>query len=94
MLSVSFRVPHPPCPVPCGIAVGLDDHIRKIVKINGYVNCIDGFTDQPAVINGCSDLFVELWGDNGKHARAAIGVSGLPAGVPVEIEAIFEIGGQ
>jgi enamine deaminase RidA (YjgF/YER057c/UK114 family) len=70
------------------------DRIRKIVKINGYVNCIVGFTDQPAVINGCSDLFVELWGDNGKHARAAIGVSGLPAGVPVEIEAIFEIGGQ
>lgn len=67
------------------------DRISGIIKINGYVNCVPGFTKQPAVINGCSDLFVELWGEKGKHARAAIGVTGLPAGVPVEIEGIFEI---
>jgi enamine deaminase RidA (YjgF/YER057c/UK114 family) len=55
------------------------------------VNAVPGFTDQPKVINGCSDLFVEVFGERGKHARSAVGMGSLPANIPVEIECIIEV---
>lgn len=72
-------------------ALGSLNRVKRILKVNGYVNSGPEFRDQPAVINGCSDLFVELLGDAGRHARAAIGVSSLPQGIAVEIEAIVDI---
>ena len=63
----------------------------KIVKILGFVNSTENFIEQPKVINGCSDLLVEYFGDKGKHARSAVGVYVLPNNIPVEIEAIIEI---
>ena len=60
--------------------------------IGGFVNSSPDFTDQPKVVNGASDLIVAVFGDKGPHARAAVGVAQLPAGVAVEVEAIFEIG--
>ena len=71
-------------------AVGLDN-IARVVKVVGFVNSAPGFTAQPGVINGASDLFVEVFGEAGRHARSAIGVSELPLGTPVEVEAIFEV---
>jgi enamine deaminase RidA (YjgF/YER057c/UK114 family) len=65
--------------------------VRRVVKLTGFVNSSDGFRDQPKVINGCSDLLVEVFGEAGKHARSAVGVSGLPENITVEIEAIFEV---
>lgn len=65
--------------------------LKRVVKLAGFVNCTADFTDQPKVINGASDLLVALLGDAGRHARSAVGVSSLPLGVAVEIEAIFEI---
>lgn len=70
--------------------IGLDKVI-KVIKILGLVNCTEDFYQQPKVINGCSDLFVEYFGDKGKHARSALGVYVLPNNIPVEIEAILEI---
>ena len=68
------------------------DRVKRIVKLTGFVNCVDGFGQQPAVINGCSDLMVQLFGPvKGAHARSAVGTNALPLGVPVEIEAIIEI---
>ena len=67
------------------------DKVTKIVKLNGFVNSTDDFKDHPTVINGASDLMVSIFGDIGRHARAAVGVSSLPLGVSVEIEGIFEI---
>lgn len=67
------------------------DRIKRIVKVNGYVRSSPGFGDQPKVINGASELLLEIFGDDGKHARTAIGVSELPFGAPVEIEMIAEI---
>ena len=71
-------------------AVGLDNVVR-VVKVVGFVNSAPGFTAQPGVINGASDLFVEVLGEAGRHARSAVGVSELPLGTPVEVEAIFEV---
>lgn len=65
--------------------------VKRIVKVTGFVNCTDDFTTQPKVINGASDLLVAVFGDKGRHARAALGMSSLPAGAPVEIELIAEI---
>lgn len=65
--------------------------ISRLVKLVGFVNCTGEFTEQPAVINGASDFMVEVLGDRGSHARSAVGVGSLPFGVPVEIEAIFEL---
>jgi enamine deaminase RidA (YjgF/YER057c/UK114 family) len=65
--------------------------VRRVVKLTGFVNASDDFRDHPKVINGCSDLLVDVFGDAGRHARSAIGVSGLPENITVEIEAIFEI---
>jgi len=68
------------------------DRVKRLVKVIGFVQCTTEFDQQPAVINGCSDLFAEVFGpDDGVAARSAIGAAALPANVPVEIEAIFEI---
>jgi len=67
------------------------DNIVRIVRVVGYVNGIPGFTSQPAVINGASELFLKIWEDAGKHARSAIGVAELPLNAPVEIELTVEV---
>lgn len=63
----------------------------EALKLLGMVNAVPGFTDQPKVINGCSDLFVEVLGERGRHARSAVGMGSLPSNMPVEIEAIMRI---
>jgi enamine deaminase RidA (YjgF/YER057c/UK114 family) len=68
------------------------DRVRRCLRLGGFVNCTPEFGDMPAVVNGASDLMVEVFGDAGRHARAAVGVSSLPAGVSVEVEGTFEIG--
>ena len=65
--------------------------VVRVVKLTGFVNATDDFRDHPKVINGCSDLLVEVFGEAGRHARSAVGVSGLPENISVEIEAIFEV---
>ncbi len=72
-------------------ALGALDRIERIVKLGGFVNGVPGFTDQPKVINGASDLLVEIFGDKGLHARSAVGAQGLPLGVPVEIDAVIAV---
>jgi len=72
-------------------ALGDLDRIHACVKLTGFVNSTPEFVDHPKVINGASDLMVEVFGDSGKHARAAVGASSLPLGAAVEVEAIFEI---
>lgn len=67
------------------------ERIARVVKLTGFVNCAPDFTDQPKVINGASDFLVEVFGDKGRHARAAVGAPSLPLGVAVEIEGIFEL---
>jgi len=67
------------------------DRLQRVVRVGGFVNCLSGFDKSPAVINGASDLFIELWGDAGRHARTAVGVSGLPGNASVEVDAIFAI---
>jgi enamine deaminase RidA (YjgF/YER057c/UK114 family) len=68
------------------------DRVRRCLRLGGFVNCTPEFTDMPQVINGASDLIVEVFGDKGRHARAAVGMNSLPGGLAVEIEATFEIG--
>jgi enamine deaminase RidA (YjgF/YER057c/UK114 family) len=65
--------------------------VKRVVKLTGFVNATDDFRDHPKVVNGCSDLLVEVFGETGRHARSAVGVSGLPENISVEIEAIFEV---
>lgn len=67
------------------------DKIKRCVKVVGFVNCTPEFTDQPKVINGASDLLVQVFGDAGKHARSAVGMGSLPLGVATEVEAVFEL---
>jgi enamine deaminase RidA (YjgF/YER057c/UK114 family) len=67
------------------------DRIKRCVKVGGFVNCTPDFIDHPQVVNGASDLMVEVFGDAGKHARFAVGAVSLPRGVCVEVDAIFEI---
>jgi enamine deaminase RidA (YjgF/YER057c/UK114 family) len=74
-------------------ALGSMDRIAAVVRISGFVRSAAGFDGQPAVINGASDLFLELFGERGRHARSAIGVGELPLGAALEIEAIFEVAG-
>ncbi|MEO8898480.1 MAG: RidA family protein [Candidatus Dormibacter sp.] len=74
-------------------ATGSVDAVVGVVRLTGYVRSAPGFAGQPAVINGASDLFVDLLGDAGRHARSAVGVSELPLGAAVEIEAILEVRG-
>jgi len=71
--------------------IGDLDKVERIVKVVGFVNSIDTFTKQPQVVNGASELFVKAFGDNGKAARSAVGVSGLPEDSPVELEMIVKI---
>lgn len=68
------------------------DRVRRCVRLGGFVNCTADFTDMPQVVNGASDLMVEVFGDAGRHARAAVGVNSLPLGVAVEVEAMFVLG--
>jgi enamine deaminase RidA (YjgF/YER057c/UK114 family) len=70
---------------------GTLDAIKRIVKLNGWVASAEGFGNQPQVVNGASLLLEEIFGDAGKHARAAIGVAELPSGAPVELELIVEV---
>lgn len=73
-------------------ALGGDlDRVEAIVKLFGMVNATPDFADHPKVINGCSDLFVEVFGEAGRHARSAVGMGSLPGGIPVEIEAIVSV---
>lgn len=65
--------------------------VRRVVKLLGMVNCLPGFTDTPAVIDGCSDLLVAVLGDAGRGARSAVGMAALPFGIPVEIEAVVHV---
>ncbi len=68
------------------------DRVRGWVKALGFVNCAPGFSKTPAVVNGFSDLILEIWGEAGRHSRSAIGAAELPFDVPVEVEAIVEVG--
>jgi enamine deaminase RidA (YjgF/YER057c/UK114 family) len=72
-------------------ALGDLDRVERIVKVTGYVNAAPGFRDMPRVVNGESDLLVQLWGERGQHARAAIGVASLSQDAPVETELIAEV---
>lgn len=73
-------------------ALGGDlDRVVRCVRLTGYVNAVPEFGDQPKVVNGASDLMVEVFGDAGRHARAAVGVGSLPRNVAVEVDAIFEV---
>ena len=73
-------------------ALGGDlDRVTDVVKVLGMVNSAPDFEDQPKVINGCSDLFVEVFGELGRHARSAVGMAALPGGIPVEIEVIVAV---
>ena len=67
------------------------ERVVRVIRLGGFVNCTADFTDQPKVINGASDLMADVFGDKGKHARAAVGVNTLPLGVAVEVEGVFEI---
>ena len=73
-------------------AAGGLDNVRRVVKVLGMVNGAPDFADHPKVINGCSDLFVEVLGERGRHARSAVGMGSLPNNITVEIEAIVEVG--
>jgi enamine deaminase RidA (YjgF/YER057c/UK114 family) len=72
-------------------ALGDLDRVGRVVRLGGFVNSAPGFTDGPKVINGASDLMVEVFGDKGRHARTTVGVAALPADAAVEVEGIFEI---
>src|SRR4051812_31717612 len=74
-------------------AVGSLDKVARIVFVSGFVNAVDNFADSPAVINGASDLFVKVFGDAGKHARAAVAVNGLPRGSTTEVQVVVELKG-
>ena len=71
--------------------LGSLDRVRRVVKVLGMVQCADDFTEHPKVINGFSDLMVEVFGDAGRHARSAVGMGSLPFGIAVEIEMILEV---
>ena len=83
----------------CGINIlgtlqkelGTLDKVKRVIKVVGFVNCTDDFTQQPAVINGASDLFGEVFGEKGRHARSAVGSNALPLGIATEVECIVEI---
>jgi len=71
--------------------LGSLDRVKRVVKVLGMVNAVPEFADHPKVINGCSDLFVGVFGERGKHARSAVGMGSLPMQIPVEIEVIVEV---
>ncbi|MDB6168681.1 MAG: Endoribonuclease [Verrucomicrobia bacterium] len=72
-------------------AVGSLDQVARVVFVSGFVNAVNGFADSPAVINGASDLFLKVFGEAGKHARAAVAVNGLPKGSTTEIQVVVEL---
>lgn len=72
-------------------ALGDLDRVKRVVKLLGMVNCPPDFTQQPQVINGASDLLVDLYGEAGRHARSAVGMGSLPSGIAVEIEMVLEV---
>src|SRR5262249_44104896 len=72
-------------------ALGSLDRVKRVVKVLGMVNSAEGFGDQPKVVNGFSDLMVEVFGEAGKHARSAVGMAGLPGNAPIEVEMILEV---
>ena len=74
-----------------GACAGDLDRVKQVVRLGGFVNSTADFTDQPKVINGASDLMLEVFGDAGRHARAAVGAPSLPLGVSVEVDGIFAI---
>jgi len=67
------------------------EKVVRVVKLGGFVNCVDGYAEQPEVVNGASDLMVAAFEEKGRHARFAVGTNALPRGVAVEVEAIFEV---
>ena len=71
--------------------LGSLDRLEGVIQVRGFVNSASDFHDQPVVVDGASDLLVELFGDSGRHARAALGTSNLPSNIPVEIEVIFAV---
>lgn len=71
--------------------IGSVNKIKRVVHVRGFVNSAPDFHDQPKVVNGASELLIEIFGDNGKHARAALGTSNLPANIPVEVEMVVEV---
>ena len=73
-------------------ALGDLNRVKRVVKLLGMVNCTEDFKETPRVINGASDLLVDIFGEAGKHARSAVGMQSLPNGMPVEIEMILEVG--
>ncbi len=75
----------------CKAAVGTLSRVRRVVKLGGFVNAAPHFTDIPQVVNGCSDLMVEVFGEAGRHARSAVACPVLPLGVAVEVDGVFEI---
>ena len=72
-------------------AIGDLNKVKQIVSVHGYVNSTDNFTDQPFVINGVSDLLIEIFGEAGKHSRCALSCNSLPMNIPVEVEMIVEL---
>lgn len=72
-------------------AVGDLDNVKRVVRLGGFINSAPGFTDGPKVMNGASDLMVEVFGDKGRHARSTVGVAALPANAAVEVEGLFEV---
>lgn len=75
----------------CKSAVGELARIKRVVKLGGFVNAAPNFTDIPQVINGCSDLMVDVFGEAGRHARSAVSSPSLPLGVAVEVDGVFEV---
>ncbi len=71
--------------------IGSINNIKRIVQVRGFINSSDDFHDQPTVLNGTSELMLELFGENGKHARCALGTNNLPGNIPVEVEMIVEV---
>ena len=72
-------------------AVGSLDRVKRVVKVLGFVNCVEGYDQQPAAIDGASDLLERLFGEAGRHARSAVGLRALPSNVSVELELIIEV---
>ena len=68
------------------------NRMNRVIKLGGFVNCTDGFGGQPQIINAASDLMVDVFGDKGRHSRSAVGTNALPLNVPVEIDALVEVG--
>jgi enamine deaminase RidA (YjgF/YER057c/UK114 family) len=71
--------------------IGDLDKVDQVIKVLGFVACVDGFTRQPWVINGASELLIKLFGDRGKHARSAVGTNQLPLDIPVEVEIVVRV---